>query len=273
MARNNLKIGKYDIGFYKFPYYLKILGRKFVNNIHTRPVFIIGNQRSGTTMLVSKLNRHFWIDVFHESSVAMEDWELKPFPAIKDLIDHSKAKVCIFKPLEDTHRVLDMLDNFEGSKAIFIFRHYSDVINSSIKLGWGKHLKQYIQNINDGIEFKFSGSLNLTAQNIQLIKELYQDNLSEENCIALIWYLRNTLFFDLNLSQNSSVLLIQYEKIVSDPKKEFKRIFDFINLPLSSSVFYDISAKNVGKAQRPQLDKKIAGLCDAMFDKLVASVK
>lgn len=265
-------IGRYDIKLYKFPYYKKIIGRKFVNNVKTRSVFVVGNQRSGTTMLLSKLNRHFWIDVLHERSNAMTEWKMRQFSDIDSIIEQSNAKVCIFKPLEDSHRVNEMLEYFFGSKAIFIYRHYSDVINSSMKLGWGNHLKIYIQNINDGIEFKYSGPLNLTTQNVQLVRNLYHDNLSEESCAALIWYLRNTIYFDCNLSDNPAVLLIQYEKVITNPKEEMNRIMNFINLPPSKAVLYDISPKSIKKEPAPYVEEKIKEICDAMFERLAASI-
>lgn len=256
-------IGKYDLKLSKYPYYLKRIGRRLQNsNIDTKAVFIVGNQRSGTTMLVSKLNRHFWIDVFHESSIAMRDWHLKPFSELGLIIKSSKAKICIFKPLEDSHRVNELLEYFKDSRALFIFRHYSDVVNSSIKLGWGTHLKQYINNIHDNIEFKYSGPLNLTPQNIQTINDLYYENKSAENCAALVWYLRNTIYFDHNLHVNPKVLLIQFERIVSNPQKEFKDVIHFIGLRPSRSVLYDVRNLTLRKTNPPVIDEPILKICD-----------
>jgi len=270
--KGSMKIGKYDLRYDKFPHYKKLLGRKFINNMQTKPVFVVGNQRSGTTMLLSKLNRHFWVDIFHESSNAMIDWELKSFIELDKIISNSKAKVCIFKPLEETHRVNDLLEYFKDSKAIFIFRHYSDVINSSMKLGWGRHLKQYIQNINDGTKFKYSGPLNLTEKNARLIRELYHDDLTEESCVALIWYLRNTIYPDYILRDDPRVLLTQYEKVVTDPKKEMERILSFMDLRPSKSVFYKIVIKSIRKESQPQIDERIENICNEMFEILVALV-
>lgn len=267
-----MKIGRYNIEMHKLPYYKKIIGRKFVNNVKTVPVFVIGNQRSGTTMLLSKLNRHFWVDVFHERSNAMNEWELKPFPEIEAIIRQSKAKVCIFKPLEESHRANELLENFDGCKAIFIFRHYADVINSSLKLGWGAHLRQYIENIRNDSEFKYSGPLNLTAKNVQLVKDLYHHDMSEESCVALIWYLRNTLYFDCKLRENPAVLLLQYEKIIANPQKEMTRILNFLNLPPSRSVLHDISRRSAGKRPPKRIDGQIQNACDSMFESLVAAL-
>jgi len=268
-----MKIGKYKMEVSKFPYYKKILGRKILKEIDTKPVFIVGNQRSGTTMLLSKLNRHFWLDVFYECSNAMKDWRLKPFTEIEILVRESKAKVCIFKPLEDTHRIIEILDYFRDSKAFFVFRHYTDVINSSLKLGWGKHLKQYIMNINEGIQFEYSGPLNLNAANIHLVRDLFYENITEENCIAIIWYLRNTNYFDLNLSDDSRILLIQYEKLVTNPQKEMESIQRFINVKPSKYVLDKISKKSINKEKPPNLNNNISEICDNMFARLVASVR
>jgi len=268
-----MKIGNYDLRYYKLPHYKKIISRKFIKEVQTKPLFVVGNQRSGTTMLLSKLNRHFWIDIFHENSLAMEDWELKSFDEIDKLIDGSKAKVCIMKPLEETHRVNELLDYFNDSKAIFIFRHYMDVINSSMRLDWGEHLKNYVQNIYKGVDFKYSGALNLTANNIKLIRDIYKDDLSVESCAALIWYLRNSIYSDFQLYANPNILLVQYEKLVFNPKKEFKRILTFMNLKFNSSILYNISTKSIKKNMTVNIDENIKVLCDNLFDKLEERIK
>ena len=53
-------------------------------------------------------------------------------------------------------------------------------------MGWGPHLKEYVKKINEELYFEYSEPLNLTKENIQLVKELYHDNLSEEDSIAII---------------------------------------------------------------------------------------
>jgi len=268
-----MKIGNYDLKYYKLTHYKKIIARKFIKGVHTKPLFVVGNQRSGTTMLLSKLNRHFWVDIFHEDSSAMQDWELKSFDEIDKLINGSKAKVCIMKPLEETHRINELLDYFNGSKAIFMFRKYTDVINSSMRLAWGKHLKKYVQNIDKGVDFKYSGALNLTTDNIKLIRDLYKDDLSDESCCALIWYLRNSIYFEFQLYANPNILLVQYESLVSNPKSEFKRILTFMGLKWNNSIFYNISTKSITKDPAVNIDVNIKVQCDNLLAKLEERVK
>ena len=108
--------------------------------------------------------------------------------------------------------------------------------------------------------------------NVKLIRDLYHKNISEESCCALIWYLRNSIFFDFQLIDHPQVMLLHYERLVKNPEKEMRHLLNFINLGFSKAVLFGISPKNIGKESPPKIDEKIKALCDGMYQKLTTSL-
>jgi len=164
---------------------------------------------------------------------------------------------------------LEFINTLDSSIAIWVFRYYPDVVNSSIKLNWGKHCKEYVENINAGIYFPYSEPLNLSDKNVQLVKNLYHQGISVETCIAIIWYLRNTIFFDLNLAKNHCVLLVCYEKLVNNPEEEMQRIILFLGLKKTKAIIKGIHKKFIKKEPEPNIDPDVKKVCDKMYKDLV----
>ena len=250
----------------------KSLQRGLNNNDNTRAVFVVGNQRSGTTMLLEHLNKHIDIDVFQEVSKAMKDYIIKSNEDITNILKQSRASVAIFKPLEDSHKIKELLNDFKDSKSIWMFRNYHDVLNSSLKKGWGNHLKEYVNKINDEFYFNYSEPLNLTRENVELVQKLYHENISEENCAAIIWYLRNTIYFDQKLGEDERMLLVNYEKLVKDAEIEMNNILNFMELK-QVDLHHGVHKMSIRKDMQKELDPHINKICNEMYLKLLTELK
>jgi len=247
----------------------KKASRIFIADLRSQTIFIVGNQRSGTTMLLRQLEKHIDVDSYGESSKAMKALRIKSLTYIKKIVHKTKAKIVIFKPLEDSHRVLEFLNTLDSSKVIWVFRHYLDVAKSSMKLNWGRHCKEYVENINAGIYFPYNESLNLSDKNVQLVKNLYHADISEETCIAIIWYLRNTIFFDIDLAKNHRVLLVCYEKLVNNPEEEMHRILLFLGIKKTKAIIKGIHKKSIKKETESIIDPNVKKICDKIYKDLV----
>ncbi|HJS28795.1 MAG TPA: hypothetical protein VJ768_04205 [Anaerolineales bacterium] len=248
----------------------------------TMPAFLVGNVRSGTSMIVYHIAKSWQVLLFNEDNPkAFELWRLRDFGVIDGLLSESQARVTLFKPILDTYRTKFILDRYPAGKVLFAFRHYSDVINSSRNRFYDKSGKftpskkvpdhdprdpVEVWVSNDFLEYSDAP---LREESKNLIKGLWQPNLSLESLIALRWLLTNRLFFDLELFADDRVMIINYEDTVTAPEVEFKKIFQFLNLDYHYKVIEGIFSSSVGKDVQPDLDPAIRQQCDELFSELV----
>ncbi|MBC8098847.1 MAG: sulfotransferase [Armatimonadetes bacterium] len=240
------------------------------------PLWVVGNQRSGTTMLMKVLekSRHMRVFQEHSRSAFQDDWRLQPTEVIQGLIANSYAPTVVFKPLCDAHLTDQLLTTYPNSKAIWIYRSYTDVASSAVKK-WGEHLKDVMRQITvgDWHALGWRGE-RLNPEVMALVKRLYSPELGVEESAALQWYLRNHFYFELGLDTNPNVLLIRYETLVADPSGEFQRIFAFTETPYDAEVIAEVSERSVGKGKwvsvNPELQQTLEGLLTQLDSKFFA---
>jgi len=98
------------------------------------PAFILGCQRSGTTICQNVFSGSKEVAVFRQGSkeVMTEGWRLRPYDEIQALIDRQKARVILFKPINDSQAALEILEQFDNSRVVWIYRHFHDTANSAV---------------------------------------------------------------------------------------------------------------------------------------------
>ena len=101
-----------------------------------------------------------------------------------------------------------------------------------------------------------------------MIKEFENNNLSAYDGAALVWYLRNCIYFDLNLKVEKNVLICKYEDLVLEPNVYFKRIFDFLGAKFLPLYVDDIHSNSVKKKDKKTIQPAIEKLCDEMMCRL-----
>ncbi len=134
-----------DKGFNKLHQFSKEIYNSF-SNTNDRPktvFFIVGCQRSGTALLTRIFESDWHTKVYREvSRLSLETsprlLRLKPLDEVEALLNEDKAPLIVLKPLVESQNILKLLDHFEGSKALWIYRHYKDVTASHIKK-WGNY--------------------------------------------------------------------------------------------------------------------------------------
>ncbi len=253
---------------------LHFAGSGFTKSAHEKiPVFVLGCQRSGTTMILKTLQYSPECCVYHEgNSLAYNSsYRIRHDIKIKHLIEKSDKKIIVFKPLNDTQHADRFFNLHTKVKVIWIYRNYHDVANSAVKK-WG-HIHKNIMNSISKEDFKkHPGHVTLSermeSETLEQVKMVFKENISYEDGAALLWYVRNKIYFDLSLDKDHRVLLVKYEDLVVNPIQHFKTIFGFISCPFNKEYINDIHDSSVEKRNSPVFDFKVKGLCDEITNRL-----
>lgn len=234
------------------------------------PLFVLGSQRSGTTMLMKVLEKSRYMRVFQEHSrrAFQGNFRLMPPEVIRGLIDASHAPAVVFKPLCDAHLTDQLLETYAPAKAVWIFRDYHDVANSAVNK-WNTHLKDVMRDISEGNwdALDWRGE-RLGEENIALVRRLYSPEMTPQEAASVQWYLRNQFYFALGLDENPRVLLMRYEDLVLEPEAEIRRLFDFVDVPFEPQIIADVTDRSIGKGSNLELSPAIEHVCAGMLQRL-----
>jgi hypothetical protein len=200
----------------------------------TRVLFIVGCQRSGTTLMTRLFDTDINCRVFGEhgelsSADKATGIRLKPLPEVAAILSRVRAPLVVAKPLVETQNVRNLLEHFPGSRALFMYRRYADVARSDLaKFG----PRNGIDNLRpivtaDAADWRSAGATHAVRE---LARRFYSPHMNPHDAAALFWLARNQLFFDLNLSNDPAVLLCRYEHLTIAPVKVLRRIYQFVGL-------------------------------------------
>jgi hypothetical protein len=235
------------------------------------PVFIVGSNRSGTQMVCEAIGRssHGWDYRESEFSIAFNSYYLRPDWLIKWLIRYSPAPIVSFGSILDAQFTDNLLSRFEGARAIWVYRRYQDAANSSAR-NWD-HLNDLVGWVAHGEPERLGArGRRISSKTMQLFSELFHEGLSKEEGACLYWYMRNQLYFELDLQNDPRVLIVQYEDAVLNQEKGFRRIFNFLGFPYDPAIIDNVFASSVNKHQWTGIDSRIQEVCDALKARLDA---
>jgi len=253
--------------------FLKSAKKRFVQWILYRkgvsmPLFLMGCGRSGTNFVVGRLNTATEIQLYNETnSDAFHNWRLKSLGAIEGLLNNSYAPIVLFKPINDTYRMVKLLEKFDNAKIIFQFRHYNDVVNSITRGPFGQRrtlVKDWIE--SDFEEFKLYPPTD-NAKNT--IRSLFNDTLNDDSGSALYWLLQNRFLLDQKLQRNPSVMLVQYEHLVQNPEEVFHELFEFIGIVYKERAIKGAKSTSINKNTMPDIEPNILAACEALWVELI----
>ena len=239
-----------------------------------RPLLhIIGCQRSGTTMLTELLDRDARIRVFGELGELFDDvprhHRLRDPDVVRRHLERSGAALNVVKPLVESHRCLELLDLQSGGVAVWMFRHYRDVAASNLRrFGVGNGIDNLRPIVEGRTDWRNAG---LADETRTLVASLFDEAMPPMDAAALFWYCRNTLWFEQDLAADDRVRTCRYEQLVSDPGTMTDALYRWVGLsPPPSDTTSFVHARSVGKG-RDTIGPDVRRVCDAMWDRLVAS--
>ncbi len=229
-------------------------------------VFVAGMQRSGTNMMMDVLERSFQTDVYHERDPrAFDNYVMREPTVIRELIKRSRAPYFVIKALCELQDLPALMHTFEPAKTLWIVRHYNDVVNSML-VSFRNMAKQVQRIARD----RSSGgwlSRGMSDETHALVRRFGHLNISDASASALQWYFRNILFFEQHFDRNPHILLVGYERLVTDPLSEFQRMFAFLGLEFSPRVARHVSPRSIHRRPSPAIEAPVRELCDGLWER------
>jgi protein-tyrosine sulfotransferase len=189
--------------------------------------FIVGCQRSGTTMLESILNAHPDVRVIGEEERASYKYFFKK----ADLGNPTDELVGLRIPVA-THELNTAVTWYEGARVLFVLRDPRDVVASMHVARAGK--EPWIAKESHG---EIERTLRNLADSAQLELKLQQlhdetDDRGDIRFGAFLWALKNR-YIPLYVSSPLPTKIVRYEVLVTKPEPYLRQICDHLGLEWS----------------------------------------
>ncbi len=211
--------------------------------------------------------------IFRESSSLSSNdhpnkLRLNPLPDVKVTLDHQRAPIIVLKPLVESQSAVSLLEHLKGSRVLWLYRHYRDVASSYVG-AFG------IRNGIDGLRSIVSNEANnwrsetVSANTRAIVCQYFSEDMNPYDAVALFWFTRNQLFFDLALQHNQRVLLCRYEDLCKRPAFIMREIYAFIKCAYPGDhIVQDVHPRSVGKGEAVQFFPEIDALCAGLLSDL-----
>lgn len=255
-----------------------------IQGVEKTPVFVVGTQRSGTTLLIDILGKSPLCQTFHEvDDRAMHDVRLRDESVIKQLIQDDGHPLLIFKPINDSQYTEAFINAYDNSRIVWLYRDYNDVVNSAL-VKWAEWQKKIVLWVREHYGEQDTPTDEpekwlaiyrecITPATVEALRRCADDELTNAEGAALLWYMRNQLYFDQQLEDSDKVLLVRYEDMVRDPVIYIKRVFYFIGCPFKNNYAAGVRTSSIAKKDQPELRPSIRDLCNGLQQKLDAVYK
>jgi hypothetical protein len=235
--------------------------------------FILGCQRSGTTMLRKVLDKSINAKAYGEGEKpyfypknSKQRLRLISNEDISRLLDKELCQNIILKPLYESQRASELANYFVNSRILWTYRNFNDSIISHVRYYTRQDAVEYVRQIVGGERIWINENIDR-----ELLNELTPiiNNLDNPyDAYAVYWYCRNLQY--LQLDGNPRVMLVKYERLVSDPIVYLPRIFHFLGLNFSEWMANGIHNNAVYQRVEFHLRDDIKSKCQQMQDYLDA---
>lgn len=213
------------------------------------PVFLVGAQRSGTNMITYGLSYSPEFQIYNEGDRrAFSNYRLRSLDHVADLVAKSRHPYVLFKPLNDTHRALDMLDQLDSvvkPRVLWVYRGVAARIKSALAKFGDSNLRVLRRYLDDETyrHWQLGGSAGLSDASRAAIQKYDISSLTPADGSALFWLIRNRLFFELGLDKRSDVMLVSYESFVADPGATMRGVCEFLGLVFEPGYVEHVGAR------------------------------
>ena len=238
------------------------------------PVFVVGLQRSGTNMLMRGLGAAPETEVHNENdAVAFERFKLRPLPVVREIVTESRHSHVIFKPLCDSHRTDELLDTLGTSSkplAVWVYRDMAGRVRSALsKFGDGN--LQVLREFANGTNTSRWHVQRMSADTADFVRSFDYDQLSPASGAALMWVVRNQLYFDLGLDERPDTYLVSYNEFLAAPADTMHALCDFLGFPYRPALDKHVTPRTATYRDALDIDERIAARAADLAGRLDAA--
>ena len=241
-----------------------------------RPVYVVGLQRSGTNMVVRGLEASPEFEVHNENDRRLFlRYRLRSDDVVRSTVEASRHAFVLMKPLCDSHRVGDLLDGLgttQSGRALWTYRSVDGRARSA-QAKFGDVSRTVLGEIARGQRLDRWQAQRLSDTSLSLLRSFDYDELSPESASALLWYVRNALYFELGLDRRSDTMLVSYDALVADPIGTMRPICAFLGLSYTSRLVDHIDQRSVDGAPPLELDPRVRRHCDELQQRLDSAAR
>jgi hypothetical protein len=234
-------------------------------------VFLTGVPRSGTNMIVRGLAALPEFEVHNEGDrAAFHRYRLRPNPVVRALVVRSRHRFVLFKPLLDLHRIpglLDGLDTAAQPKAVWAYRDFDGRVRSALSK-FGPTASNALRDIAHGTGSNWWQAEGLSEESLQLIRSIDWERAQPADGAALVWYVKNRLFFERGLDRRPDVLPVSYNALVREPAAIMQRICEFVGVGWDTKVSSHIDRRADRRRDRIPLHPRIRACCEVLTAQL-----
>jgi hypothetical protein len=217
-------------------------------------------------MLGECLGRSPQVRYFGEAdAAAFVNFALRDDASIQRLIDDCRFPFIVLRALKDSHRVIQLLDLHPAGKAIWAYRHYADRINSAVRMFGDHPLRVLNEWVKGRPAWQAAG---MTAETEEALRRFDFSAMRVQDGAALMWWLRNSLFFSLGLDANDRVRPWSYDRFVREPRPELQSLLQFLDVAPDDSMLAQVHSLSVRKESEPPLASEVRALCEDLQRRL-----
>jgi hypothetical protein len=222
-------------------------------------------------MVARALEANAEFEVRNENDgAAFDRFQLRPLPVIRDLVKRSGQRFLVLKPLIDSHRVDELLAGLETpspGRALWTYRNVDGRVRSALSK-FGDQNLQVVRAIAEGRGAELWQARRLTDEARNLIQGLDIDKVTTETASAVIWYMRNSLYFELGLDRRGDCLLVSYDRLLEDPEREVHRMCAFLDTEFQPAMAAGIARRPPNVRGELAIDPAVRQRCSELEKRL-----
>jgi hypothetical protein len=181
----------------------------------------------------------------------------------------------LFKPLCDSHRGPELLDNLPLSVHPRVVWAYRDVDGrtKSALAKFGDANLRVLSEIATGRGLARWQAQRLSTETLEFIRSFDYSKMTPATASALFWYARNMLLFELKLAGRPDVFVSSYDALVEDPATTITALCDFLGFPYRPQLHAHIAVRSApsGAPAELSIDPRVRERCAEITTRLEAA--